>query len=153
MPTHAYSVVAHGPRGYRLGMAPPVRLIRCSQLAPAPYAYAATGPPGSRLIQLAGACPLTLDGATAAVGDVAGQTRVCLQNLEIALAAVDAALTDVLGTRVLVATSDRSDLVAAWDVVAAHFGEHDVPSTLVGVTVLGYPDQLVEVEAVATVGG
>jgi hypothetical protein len=39
--------------------------------------------------------------------------------------------------------------VAAWDVVREAFGEHEVPSTLVGVTVLGRPDQLVEVEAVA----
>ncbi len=39
--------------------------------------------------------------------------------------------------------------VAAWDVVREAFGEHDAPSTLVGVTVLGWPDQLVEVEAVA----
>jgi hypothetical protein len=31
------------------------------------------------------------------------------------------------------------------------FGDHDVPSTLLGVTVLGYPDQLVEIEAVAAV--
>ena len=40
-------------------------------------------------------------------------------------------------------------VVAAWDVGRRHFGTHDVPSTLLGVTVLGYPDQLVEVEAVA----
>jgi hypothetical protein len=39
--------------------------------------------------------------------------------------------------------------VAVWRVVRDAFGEHDVPSTLLGVTVLGYPDQLVEVEAVA----
>jgi hypothetical protein len=31
------------------------------------------------------------------------------------------------------------------------FGAHDVPSTLLGVTVLGYADQLVEIEAVAAV--
>ena len=31
------------------------------------------------------------------------------------------------------------------------FGEHDVPSTLMGVTVLGYTDQLVEIEAIAAV--
>jgi hypothetical protein len=43
----------------------------------------------------------------------------------------------------------REDLVTAWNVVAAHVGDHDVPSTLLGVTVLGYPDQLVEVEAIA----
>lgn len=46
-------------------------------------------------------------------------------------------------------TLDEPALVAAWDVVHGWFGEHDAPSTLVGVTVLGYQDQLVEVEAVA----
>ena len=39
--------------------------------------------------------------------------------------------------------------VAVGDVVSRHFGSHDVPSTLLGVAVLGYRDQLVEVEAVA----
>jgi hypothetical protein len=34
-------------------------------------------------------------------------------------------------------------------VVEAAFGEHDAPCTLLGVTVLGYTDQLVEIEAVA----
>ncbi len=48
-----------------------------------------------------------------------------------------------------VASSSRADLVAVWQEVAAYFGEHDAPSTLLGVSVLGYPDQLVEVEAVA----
>ena len=42
-------------------------------------------------------------------------------------------------------------LVAAWRVVRDSFGAHDVPSTLLGVTVLGYEDQLVEIEAVAAV--
>jgi hypothetical protein len=40
-------------------------------------------------------------------------------------------------------------VVAAWQVVHERFGEHDAPSTLLGVAVLGYPDQLVEVEVVA----
>jgi enamine deaminase RidA (YjgF/YER057c/UK114 family) len=38
-------------------------------------------------------------------------------------------------------------------VVRRHFDEHDPPSTLLGVTALGYPDQLVEVEAIAALGG
>jgi enamine deaminase RidA (YjgF/YER057c/UK114 family) len=50
---------------------------------------------------------------------------------------------------VYVASADRRDLVAAWDVVRRAFADHDPPSTLVGVTVLGYPDQLVEVQAIA----
>ena len=41
--------------------------------------------------------------------------------------------------------------MAAWEVVRDSFGTHDVPSTLMGVTVLGYKDQLVEIEAVAAV--
>ena len=48
-----------------------------------------------------------------------------------------------------VATADRADLLAVWSVVRRHSGDHDAPSTLLGVTVLGYEDQLVEAEAVA----
>ena len=33
------------------------------------------------------------------------------------------------------------------------FAPHEPPATLLGVSVLGYPDQLVEVEAVAAVAG
>ena len=61
------------------------------------------------------------------------------------------ALDDVISTRVLVASSSQADLGAAWEVVRDAFGAHDVPSTLLGVTVLGYADQLVEIEAVAAV--
>jgi hypothetical protein len=50
---------------------------------------------------------------------------------------------------VYVASARRTDLVAAWEEIRTAFGEHDVPSTLLGVTVLGYTDQLVELEAVA----
>jgi enamine deaminase RidA (YjgF/YER057c/UK114 family) len=52
-------------------------------------------------------------------------------------------------TTVYVVTTDRADLLAAWAVVRRHLGDHDAPSTLLGVGVLGYEDQLVEVEAVA----
>jgi len=75
-----------------------IQLLRSSSLfSGAPYAYAAQAPPGSRLVFLAGACPLDSQGNTVGTGN----------------------------------------------------GDHDVPSTLVGVTVLGYRDQLVEIEAVA----
>jgi enamine deaminase RidA (YjgF/YER057c/UK114 family) len=129
-----------------------VQLIRAPGLSDvAEYAYAATAPPGARLIFLAGACPLNEDGSTAAVGDYAGQAARAAGNLRAALAAAGAGLPDVISTRVLVATTRRQDLVTAWDVVRDAFGDHDVPSTLMGVTVLGYRDQLVEIEAVAAV--
>jgi enamine deaminase RidA (YjgF/YER057c/UK114 family) len=96
---------------------------------------------------------LNPDGTTAAPGDYVEQAGVCLRNLEQALADAGAQLTDIISTRVLVASAERTDLVAAWEVVSKRFGEHDVPSTLMGVSVLGYPQQLVEIEAVAALGG
>src|ERR1700760_990423 len=129
-----------------------VQLIRAPGLSDvAEYAYAAPAPPGARLLLRAGAGPLDEDGSTVAVGDYAGQAARAIANLQTALAAAGAALTDVISTRVLVATTRQPDLVTAWQVVRDTFGAHDVPSTLVGVTVLGYDDQLVEIEAVAAV--
>ena len=130
-----------------------VKLIRSATLSGvAEYAYAATAPAGSRLIFLAGACPLNDDGSTAAVGDYPGQAARAFENLRTTLADAGASVTDVISTRVLVASSRQEDLVAAWQVVRDSFGAHDAPSTLLGVTVLGYRDQLVEIEAVAAVG-
>jgi enamine deaminase RidA (YjgF/YER057c/UK114 family) len=94
---------------------------------------------------------LELDGTTVGIGDYAAQASKAMENLGIALNAAGAQLDNVLSTRVLVASSKQSDLVDAWTVVRAAFREHDVPSTLLGVTVLGYPNQLVEIEAVAAV--
>lgn len=128
---------------------PPVSLVRAASLdGTVPYAYAAVTAPGS-LVFTAGACPLDDAGDVVAVGDVAGQATVVMANLEVALAAAGAGLGDVAKTTVYVASSRREDLVAAWQVVRAAFGDHDAPSTLLGVAVLGFPDQLVEVEAVA----
>jgi enamine deaminase RidA (YjgF/YER057c/UK114 family) len=127
-----------------------VRLIRSQQLTEnVPYAYAATTDKPARHIWVAGACPLDADGETVAAGDYAGQAHQVMRNLAAALADAGAALTDIVKTTVYVATTSQPDLVAAWEVYREHMGGHDVPSTLLGVAVLGYPDQLVEVEAVA----
>jgi enamine deaminase RidA (YjgF/YER057c/UK114 family) len=128
----------------------PIMLIRSGALTDrVPYAYASVASDVRRLVFTAGACPLDEHGATVAIGNVAGQAEQVMVNLRSALAAAGASLTDVVKTTVYVACQRRDDLVSAWDVVSRHFGAHDVPSTLLGVTVLGYPDQLVEVEAVA----
>lgn len=129
-----------------------VRLIRSASLSSiAEYAYAATAPADARLVFLAGSCPLDAAGRTVAVGDHAGQAAACIANLRQALSDAGATLEDVVSTRVLVASSRQSDLIAAWQVVRDAFGDHDPPSTLLGVTVLGYDDQLVEIEAVAAI--
>ncbi|GAB6900843.1 RidA family protein [Kineosporia succinea] len=128
-----------------------ITFVRPAELAPdVPYAYASVVDRG-RLIFTAGACPIDQHDQIVAPGDVAAQTAQVMANLTAALAASGAGLSDVLKTTVYVASSRREDLVAAWDVVHDAFGDHDAPSTLLGVSVLGYEHQLVEVEAVAAV--
>jgi enamine deaminase RidA (YjgF/YER057c/UK114 family) len=128
-----------------------VELIRSEALSDGvPYAYAAVVGQGS-LVFTAGACPLDDAGEVTPIGDVAGQAALVMSNLEQALAAAGAGLPDVAKSTVYVATDDRDDLVTAWQVIRAAFGDHDAPSTLVAVPLLGYEGQLVEVEAVAAV--
>jgi enamine deaminase RidA (YjgF/YER057c/UK114 family) len=127
-----------------------VELIRPPDLAcGVGYAYAAIAPDRARLVFTAGACPLDIDGQVVLLGDVSGQAEQVMVNLRAALQAAGAQLEDVVKTTIYVASADREDLVAAWNVVRRHFGDRDAPSTLVGVSVLGYRHQLVEVEAIA----
>ncbi len=129
-----------------------VRLVRAGRLyGGVPYAYAAVAPPGA-LVFTAGACPLDANGVIAGAGDVRLQARQAVANLTEALAAAGAGLTDVLKTTIYVASGDRGDLVAAWEVIRAAFAGHDAPGTLLGVAALGYAGQLVEIEAVALAG-
>ncbi|HEY8319782.1 MAG TPA: RidA family protein [Amnibacterium sp.] len=114
-----------------------------------PYAYAATAPPHARTVFLAGACPLDVDGHVVAPGDFIEQTSACIENMERALAAAGATVHDVVFVRALVASAVQTDLAKVWAVVHNHFGKRTPPSTLMGVTVLGWPNQLVEIEAVA----
>ncbi len=129
----------------------PIIFIRPAALTDqAPYAYAAVTE-AQQAIYTAGACPLDPDGRIVAVGDFVGQAQQVMTNLVTTLHEAGADLTDVVKSTVYVASSQREDLSAVWDVVHSTFGEHDAPSTLLGVSVLGWPDQLVEVDVIAVV--
>ena len=112
-----------------------------------PYSYSAST--AGDTVFTAGACPLDAGGKVVAEGDVAEQTRQTVTNLLGALSQAGCGPEDVVKTTIYVATTRQSDLTAAWDVVEEAFGSSGPPSTLVGVTVLGYNGQLVEIEAVA----
>jgi enamine deaminase RidA (YjgF/YER057c/UK114 family) len=113
-----------------------------------PYHYTAAGR-GQAVVFTAGACPLDAAGEVTPAGDVEGQTRQALDNLTIALRAAGCGLADIVKTTVFVATSTREDLLAAWTEYESVLGSDGPPSTLLGVAVLGWPGQLVEIEAVA----
>lgn len=128
-----------------------IELVHGARLfAGVPYAYAAITH-GPDLIFTAGACPLDGQGRVVAPGDVAAQARQAVGNLRITLQECGAELGDVAKTAIYVASSRRDDLAAAWNEVVSAFEDHRPPGTLLGVTVLGYPDQLVEIEAIAVV--
>lgn len=123
---------------------------RIPGLAPAPYAHAASVSSSSRLIFTAGACPLAEDGVVAGES-YTDQALLALENLRLALEGSGASLAGIVQLRVLVASTQRRDVVETWDALAWLLGNPAPPSTLLGVTMLGYPDQLVELEAVAAV--
>ena len=113
----------------------------------APYHYAAIAEAG-RMVFAAGACPIDEDGVVVP-GGIQAQAQKAVANLFVALDAAGVAKDDVLKTTVYVASSNQAELVQAWEVIAAAFAPARPPSTLLGVAVLGYTDQLVEIEAVA----
>ena len=130
------------------------RLVRSPELANvAEYAYAAIVSSGSRLVFTAGACPLNEDGITVGVGDLRAQASQVLANLEVSLRDAGASFGDLVRTTIYVASHDQGDLGAMWEVIRDALAPHDPPSTLLGVAALGYPDQLVEMDAVAALAG
>ena len=111
-----------------------------------PYDYTAKA---GELVFAAGACPLDEEGQVVGPGDLEAQSAKSSDNLLEALAEAGAGVDDLLKTTIYVVGQERADLVRAWDVISARLGR--APSTLLGVSFLGYPDQLVEIEAVAAV--
>jgi enamine deaminase RidA (YjgF/YER057c/UK114 family) len=110
----------------------------------APYEYSRSA---DGLVFTAGACPLDADGTVVGPGDLRAQAEQVVDNLFAALADGGVEPDSLLKTTIYVATTERSDLVEVWEAVAGRLRR--APSTLVGVAVLGYPGQLVEIEAVA----
>jgi enamine deaminase RidA (YjgF/YER057c/UK114 family) len=111
-----------------------------------PYDYSADA---HGLVFTAGACPLDEHGRVVSPGDFEAQALRAVENLLAALARHAVRPESVLKTTVFVVARDRSDLLSVWGVVSTRLGR--APSTLLGVSLLGYPDQLVEIEAVAAI--
>jgi enamine deaminase RidA (YjgF/YER057c/UK114 family) len=111
-----------------------------------PYEYTATA---DGLVFTAGACPLDEEGRIVAPGDLEAQASRTVDNLLEALAEAGVGPGELVKTTIFVVGKERADLVRAWDVVSARLGR--APSTLLGVSFLGYPEQLIEIEAIAAV--
>ncbi len=98
----------------------------------------------------AGVSPLDPNGEVVSPGDAPGQTQACLNNLAAILADGGSDPRAIAKLSVYVATTDAAELGSVWRVVDGWFAETP-PAIVIGVSVLPYPGQLVEVEAVAAV--
>jgi enamine deaminase RidA (YjgF/YER057c/UK114 family) len=131
------------------GGAVTVRLRNADGLSEPPgYAHVAVGS-GTGLVFTAGGVPLDATGELVGSGDHARQAERVISNLLAALAAGGAMPNDLLKTTVYV-VGPHEALIRTWDVVRASPIGH-APSTLLGVSLLGYGGQLVEIEAVAMI--
>ncbi|HLM19443.1 MAG TPA: RidA family protein [Acidimicrobiia bacterium] len=100
---------------------------------------------GDRLY-VAGQVPVDGDNRVVGIGDVAAQARQCIDNLRALLAAHGFTTDDVHHLTVYV-VGDHDALVTAWGGVSNAFHDNVPPATLLGVSVLGFTGQLVEVDA------
>ncbi|MCL7366967.1 RidA family protein [Streptomyces ardesiacus] len=119
---------------------------------PPAYSHASVVEAGTRIAFLAGSVPLDAEGRLVGEGDPVRQAEQVIANLTEQLRAVGSAPEHVLSTDVYVVSTGTAALSAVWDVVESSglsTGPHS--STLLGVSCLGYPGQLVEITATAAV--
>ncbi|ADB35963.1 Endoribonuclease L-PSP [Kribbella flavida DSM 17836] len=122
-------------------------------LHPTPGYHHVTTVEASRLVFLAGQCPLDSAGELAS-GELGGQTTQVISNILTALESANARPEDVVRTVIYVASPVREDLAAVWtqlndSELAPAF---TTASTLLGVAQLGFPGQLVEIDVTAALG-
>jgi enamine deaminase RidA (YjgF/YER057c/UK114 family) len=116
-----------------------------------PYDYAARASSGA-LVFTAGACPLDAEGSVVGGGDLGRQVEQAVENLLAVLTLHGAGPEHLVKTTIYV-VGGREDLAAAWRLVSGVLSPHRPPSTLLGVSALGYEGQLVEIDGIASLRG
>ena len=97
-------------------------------------------------LHLAGQVPLDAAGVLVGVGDVQAQVRQCATNLFAVVEAHGFGRQDVHQLTVYV-VGEHQVLLDAWAAIVECFDGNVPPATLLGVNLLGYADQLVELDA------
>ena len=109
----------------------------------------------TRMVFLAGQCPLDKRGQLIGIGDLRTQVEQVIRNIVTALSCVGATSDDVVRTVIYVVSPNRDDLSLVWTMLrnSAIATALSTASTLLGVSQLGYPGQLVEIDVTAILPG
>ena len=107
------------------------------------YRYAQTV--GDELF-VAGQVPMDSAGQLVGLGDPATQTTKCLDNLKTLIELHDFVVGDIRHLTIYV-VGEQANLTTSWQSVTDWFDGPVPPATLLGVNLLGYPDQLLEIDA------
>lgn len=102
-------------------------------------------------ITVGGTAPVGADGKTVGVGDVAAQTRQCLEVIKTALEQAGSGLHDVVRTRIILTNIDNWK--AAIDVRKEYFADVRPVDTIMAVDRFVNPEWLIEIEADAVIAG
>ncbi|MCO1660599.1 RidA family protein [Pseudonocardia sp. S2-4] len=126
-------------------LAPPVQDL---------YAHLAIGPPGGRVVAVAGQVALDRDGVLVGPGDHAAQAEQAFANLRRALEGAGCRPADLLKYTIHVVDSSPALIEPVFAAARRVFGEEFplVPSTWLGVAALGLPEWLIEIDALAVAG-
>lgn len=108
---------------------------------------------GSRLVFVAGQVAEDEEGNVVGRDDFAGQARQAFSNLGLALAGAGASPHEVARLGIFVVGLRDEHLPAIEAARVALFGDHKPVDTLLGVDTLAHPGCLLEVEAIAVLGG
>ena len=109
----------------------------------------------TKMVFLAGQCPLDQWGQLVGADDLRAQVEQVIRNIVTALSSVGATPDDVVRTVIYVVSPDREDLSLVWTILreSAIATALSTASTLLGVSLLGYPGQLVEIDVTAILAG
>ena len=113
------------------------------------YSHVVTAEGTQKLVFCAGQVAADTDGKVLPPDDFGAQTKMVMKNLENALAAGGAKLSDV--TKVTIYICNPHDVPKARGILHDYFGEHPPGSTLCILRGLANPNFLLEVEAIAAV--
>ena len=95
-------------------------------------------------ITIGGTAPLDINGNTVGIGDIAVQTKQCLEIIKIALEKAGSCLEDVVRTRMLL--TNIEDWKSAAIVKASYFKTIKPVDTIMEVSRFINPDWLIEIE-------